>query len=299
VLKSNNNRNTRLSYWFIQIKKEISEAWVYHVCSLLTRRAIGKSHHCKSWIRATSRPSSHKSELEGRNLNFRETTEKEEELEIAASYLDAKPSDIFHSSNPTTKTPKMSSHPDSTGDPSDPFTSLLTLEDTLYTNAYASGTSAGSLAGRIEGRIFGLESGFDKFKALGELHGRSVVWGARILGDANVSQAKQLEVGKEEDESAESIVLPRLKPNSRLTNNTTLLHALTDPLTFSTDNTEDAVADFDDRVRRAGAKAKVIERIVGETATTTGGREGSRDGKEKKLDGASMEDFVAGGRVLR
>jgi hypothetical protein len=43
----------------------------------------------------------------------------------------------------------------------------------------------------------------------------------------------------------------------------------------------------------------VIERIVGETATTTGGREGSRDGKEKKLDGASMEDFVAGGRVLR
>jgi hypothetical protein len=194
--------------------------------------------------------------------------------------------------------------PSTTTDP-DPFASLLILEDTLYTTAYASGTAAGSHAGRIEGRIFGLESGFDKFKALGELHGRSVVWGARCLqsgADAGVANAvNRLEVAKEEerdDKATGMIVLPKLKPNARLTNNTTLLHALTDPLTFSTENTEEAVADFDDRVRRAGAKAKVIERIVGETG---GARDESKEGKgrEKKLDGASMEDFVAGGRVLR
>jgi hypothetical protein len=198
--------------------------------------------------------------------------------------------------------PKMasSSHPSSFSNPDpdpDPFTSLLTLEDTLYTSAYTSGTTAGTLAGRIEGRIFGLESGFDKFRTLGALHGRSVVWGARLLCDAATPTQTHgsIEVQKE-DEATERMQLPRLNTSARLTNHATLLHALTDPLTFSTDNTEDSVADFDDRVRRAGAKAKVIERIVGEGEGIE--RKGG-EGKEKKLDGASMEDFVAGGRVLR
>jgi hypothetical protein len=65
-------------------------------------------------------------------------------------------------------------------DLSDPFDTLLTLEDTLYTTAYSLGVSDGAHAGRIEGRIFGLEKGFDKFAELGQLHGRSVVWGARL-----------------------------------------------------------------------------------------------------------------------
>jgi hypothetical protein len=177
----------------------------------------------------------------------------------------------------------------------DPFDSLLTLEDTLYTTAYSAGATAGSRAGRIEGRIFGLESGFDKFAALGELHGRSVVWGARALA-------------KNDKEDENAITLPKLKDNSRLQNNITLLHALTDPLTFSTENTEEAVADFDDRVKRAGAKAKVIERIVGETVDAKSPLEGSparasggvklNEGKKKGGDD-SMEDFVAGARVLR
>lgn len=192
----------------------------------------------------------------------------------------------------------------------DPFDSLLTLEDTLYTSAYTHGVADGALAGRIEGRIFGLEKGFEKFAELGELHGRSVVWGARALTATNSTTTTETQVVQENEEN-EMTGLPRLPKNPRLANNVTLLHALTDPLTFSTDNTEEAVADFDDRVKRAGAKAKVVERIVGETGTASTAKppDGSpargkarnvklnEGGKGKKGDD-SMEDF-AGSRLLR
>lgn len=139
-------------------------------------------------------------------------------------------------------------------DHDDPFDSLLTIEDSLYTTAFAQGASDGARAGRIEGRVFGLEKGFEKFAALGELHGRSVVWGARL--PSLVQQPGNVEPSTK--------TLPNLAQNTRLRNHVTMLHSLTDPLTFSTDNTEDAVADFDDRLKRAGAKAKVIERSIGE-----------------------------------
>jgi hypothetical protein len=176
----------------------------------------------------------------------------------------------------------------------DPFDSLLTLEDTLYTTAYTSGVSAGSRAGRIEGRVFGLEQGFEKFAALGELHGRSVVWGARAL----TTPTSKAETGNEESK------IPTFHPTStRLVNNITLLHSLTDPETFSTENTEEAVADFDDRVRRAGAKAKVVERIVGENKMMVEGAKSPKRGNEDDKGNAkkgddSMEDF-AGSRLLR
>jgi hypothetical protein len=191
----------------------------------------------------------------------------------------------------------------------DPFDSLLTLEDTLYTSAYDSGVSAGSRAGRIEGRVFGLESGFEKFVALGELHGRSVIWGARALAPTTTSTSttavKSVTLAKSESgevEKDEEINIPTFHPTStRLINNITLLHSLTDPETFSTENTEEAVADFDDRVRRAGAKAKVVERIVGENKMTADGAKSPKSegdkGNAKKGDD-SMEDF-AGSRLIR
>jgi hypothetical protein len=207
-----------------------------------------------------------------------------------------------------------------TSDVSDPFDTLLTLEDTLYTAAYDLGVSDGAHAGRIEGRIFGLEKGFEKFAALGELHGRSVVWGSRLPGltpepntsNVRVANAESQEVDKKESQQR----IPLFSKNERLKNNTTLLHSLTDPETFDTANTEEAVADFDDRFKRAGAKAKVIERIVGEAdiaAASSKSPEGSpargktggpvrvtgqaKKGSGKKGDD-SMEDF-AGSKLLR
>ena len=199
-------------------------------------------------------------------------------------------------------------NPSTTRTPSpDPSDALLNLEDTLYTTAYNLGVSDGAHAGRIEGRIFGLEKGFEKFASLGELHGRSVVWGSRLPGLTSNTVSKE--------EASKS--LPQLKRNERLRNNTTLLHSLTDPLTFDTANTEEGVADFDDRFKRAGAKAKVIERIVGEAesnSASTKSPDGSRSparGKtgpvrvtgQSKAGGAkkgddSIEDF-AGSKLLR
>ncbi|KAI4714327.1 hypothetical protein J4E89_000006 [Alternaria sp. Ai002NY15] len=200
-------------------------------------------------------------------------------------------------------------NPPTTRSPSpDPFDALLTLEDTLYTTAYNLGVSDGAHAGRIEGRIFGLEKGFEKFASLGELHGRSVVWESRLPGLTSSAVSKEEEAGGR--------TLPQLKSNERLRNNTTLLHSLTDPLTFDTANTEEGVADFDDRFKRAGAKAKVIERIVGEADSHTSAKspDGSRSparGKtgpvrvtgQSKAGGAkkgddSIEDF-AGSKLLR
>lgn len=210
--------------------------------------------------------------------------------------------------------------------PEDPFTTLLTLEDNLYTSAYSTGLAAGAKAGKIEGRVFGLEKGFEKFAALGVLHGRSVVWGARLPSPHNPNKEKtEVEHGKIEERgngareentradgpfkgnSAES-VLPLLPPLPRLPPHIILLHSLTDPPTFSTSNTEDAVADLDDRFKRGASKAKLIALLLKEpdSASTlaTFATDGSPrrkmkvvgEGSDRKED--SMEDF-GGARGLR
>jgi hypothetical protein len=211
-----------------------------------------------------------------------------------------------------------STMPSPSTDPTDPFDDLLTLEDTLYTAAYDLGVSDGAHAGRIEGRIFGLEKGFEKFAELGHLHGRSVIWGSRLpdlTSTANLTSPPSRDHNGKDSEERKH--LPRLHTSARLHSNTTLLHSLTDPETFSTSNTEEAVADFDDRFKRAGAKAKVIERIVGETSASTakspdasparsknapvhvaGGQNKTGGGGGTKKGDDSMEDF-AGSKLLR
>jgi hypothetical protein len=235
----------------------------------------------------------------------------------------------------------------------DPFDTLLTLEDTLYTDAYALGTKDGARAGRIEGRIFGLEKGFEKFASMGVLHGRACVWASRLpsspgsrQASSNLSEIRSDSQSTQEPELSPEVPTPRssgsdsksdsnptsdistsqnrklpsLPQNSRIAKNIQTLHSLTDPLTFSTNNTEDSVADFDDRFKRAGAKARLISHSIGETAggaaaeQGSGSESGSSSPRKKggqvrrgvkvvgegsrKGDGQSMEDFV-GARGLR
>ena len=195
----------------------------------------------------------------------------------------------------------------------DPFDDLLTLEDTLYTSAHAQGTTDGARAGRIEGRIFGLEKGFEKFAALGELHGRGAVWGSRIALSTPPNTSPTTSPPNPTDgphaENQQTRLPTIANASTRLTSNTLLLYHLTDPSTFDTSNNETAVADYDDRFKRAGAKAKVIERIVGETSTSANaeqggegasvrgvrieGRKGAKGGKGDD----NMEDF-AGSRLI-
>jgi hypothetical protein len=132
---------------------------------------------------------------------------------------------------------------------SDPFESLLNLEDQFYQSGYAQGEADGHKAGLIEGRSLGLEKGFQKFVESSRLHGKAMVWANR-LPNLRPSQPKQQ--------------LPPLPSNARLEKNVTLLFGLTEPESLSTENTDEAVNDFDDRLKRAQGKAKIIEKAVGE-----------------------------------
>ncbi|KAK5992269.1 hypothetical protein PT974_05670 [Cladobotryum mycophilum] len=107
---------------------------------------------------------------------------------------------------------------------SDPLDDVFTLEDQFYTEGYNQGFKDGAQAGRIEGRSLGMEKGFEKFLESGRLAGRSLVWLNRLPQ-------------KNKTEAAE-------------------------PDTLSTQNTDEAVQDFDDRVKRAQGKAKIVERII-------------------------------------
>ncbi len=143
---------------------------------------------------------------------------------------------------------------------SDPFDGLLDLEEQFYNEGYALGEAEGSKAGRIEGRVFGLEKGFEKFMEAGRLHGRSIVWAGRMPQPA---------ANETIEAAAEPCSLPPVANNPRLEKHIRVLHALSEPVSFSTDNSEEAVSDFDDRLKRAQAKLKIIERLVGDVAPPT------------------------------
>ncbi|KAF2100705.1 hypothetical protein NA57DRAFT_74303 [Rhizodiscina lignyota] len=186
--------------------------------------------------------------------------------------------------------------PESNGDP---FDSLLNLEDQYYSEGYEQGVADGSRAGRIEGRIFGLEKGFEKFVAMGKLHGKATIWTQRLEKIKNQYSSESGPESSKDDqelvpdtalasameeaslndsavklESRDSISSPRtsqvlspLPSRERLERHIRTLHALTEPATFSTQNDEDSVADFDDRLKRAEAKIRLITNLTGDNGT--------------------------------
>jgi hypothetical protein len=175
----------------------------------------------------------------------------------------------------------------------DDFDSLFNLEEEYYTEGYNLGVADGSRAGRIEGRLFGLEKGFEKFAAMGALAGRNAVWEARISDQNSTGTAEQSECK-----------LPKLSGGARLQKHLQTLFALTEAESLSTENNEDSVSDFDDRLKRAEGKVKVIEKLVSEgllvletsrpAASGSANTQERRQIKIKRTDAggeSSMEDF--------
>lgn len=144
------------------------------------------------------------------------------------------------------------------------FDEVLGLEEQFYDDGFRQGYADGLSAGRIEGRTFGLETTFEKYVEAGKLYGKSLVWSNR-LSSSEISQTQKT-----------AATLPPLPANQRLVKHVKVLHALSEAASLSTQNTDDAVSDFDDRLKRGQAKAKVIERITGES-------KGENDGKEEKV----------------
>ncbi|KAH8821119.1 hypothetical protein F5884DRAFT_75058 [Xylogone sp. PMI_703] len=138
-----------------------------------------------------------------------------------------------------------------------PFDEVLDLEEQFYNDGYQQGLADGVKAGRIEGRTFGLEKGFEKYLESGRLHGKSLVWVNRI--------SKSEEEKNEDGTIQKTSVLPPIPETQRLAKHVKVLYALAESDSLSTENTEEAVSDFDDRLKRAQAKVKIIERMIGET----------------------------------
>lgn len=139
----------------------------------------------------------------------------------------------------------------------DPFQELLGLEDEFYKEGYDAGVADSAYAGMIEGKVFGIEKGYEKAMELAKLHGRALVWQARLLNRSTGDSSSSSSLG----------ALPSLESlpsNSRLQKNIENLLTITSRDKLLTDNSDEAVTEFDDKVARAKAKAKIIANVVGE-----------------------------------
>jgi len=155
----------------------------------------------------------------------------------------------------------------------DPFEDLLELEDKFFQEGYAAGVADSTYAGLLEGKVFGIEKGYEKAVELGRLRGRTLVWSMRTVIRDNPGTANR-PGGRQHAESNEIYTssrvaclehkLPEMPRNTRLTKHVASLLVLTDGENIAKDNSDEAVSEFDDRLARARAKAKVIANVVGE-----------------------------------
>ncbi|RYO96796.1 hypothetical protein DL764_007396 [Monosporascus ibericus] len=187
---------------------------------------------------------------------------------------------------------------------SDIFDDVLNLEEQYYREGYENGYRDGAEAGSIEGRSVGLKQGYEKFLEAGRLQGRALVWANRIpkfrdpsspgdelalapgavrtspsssssplpegAGEAAVSSSGRREESSEEGPQSRRRLLPDLTSggsggnSARLEKNVVTLYGMVEPGTLPTRNDDEAVNDFESRLKGAQGKAKIIERAIGE-----------------------------------
>ena len=113
------------------------------------------------------------------------------------------------------------------------------------------------------------------------------IWANRMTGHQKLLDNADGEPGRTHvQDSAESSAVQPSQPfslhampeNQRLAKHLKVLHALAESESLSTENTEEAVSDFDDRLKRAQGKAKIIERIVGENQGDATAVAGTKNG---------------------
>lgn len=144
------------------------------------------------------------------------------------------------------------------------FAEVLLLEQEFFEKAYEEGKSDGEAAGKLEGREIGVNYGFEKFLKLGRLHGKSLILGNRIF----VPQYSLGEVSEESQTSSyfeptpASCLLKPLHNSQKALKHIKDLHKLVDPKTLSFENDEDAISDFNDRLKKANNKERLIKVLI-------------------------------------
>ncbi|KAH0837625.1 hypothetical protein AYO21_11011 [Fonsecaea monophora] len=153
----------------------------------------------------------------------------------------------------------------------DPFDDLLELENDYYQEGYDAGVADSTYAGMIEGKVFGIEKGYEKALELGKLHGRALVWRERLSLFEDVVKMDNAKSEILDSSRLGEVVnrLSQLSDNTRFRRHIDGLYTSSDGSTIVKDNSDDAVTEFDDRVARSKAKAKVIANIVGESLNST------------------------------
>ncbi|KAI9671787.1 MAG: hypothetical protein M1831_003315 [Alyxoria varia] len=174
----------------------------------------------------------------------------------------------------------------------DPFESLFNLEDRYYNIGYRRGRSDGLRQSQLEARVFGIEKGFQKFVEMGELLAKARILEARLLKPSTRAMAsKDEEISSQHNaarpDEQEHGLLP-LPDTPQLRKHIHTLLGMVDPAAYSTENTPDAVSDIDDRIKKAHAKLKIIERLTGEDCTDEPQKKRA-SAPSKQTD--NMEDF--------
>jgi hypothetical protein len=162
----------------------------------------------------------------------------------------------------------------------DPLDDLLNLEENYYQEGYRLGEADGTHAGLVEGKLFGVEKGFERAMDMGRLSGKAEVWRRRFTATtASSSHPTPMSSSSKPEISTEQIPtwpaldawtslsvngLPPLAANARLGKHIDNLLSTTDSASLSSANSDDAVAEFDEHLAKATAKAKVISNIIGE-----------------------------------
>ncbi|KAI0479553.1 DUF1715-domain-containing protein [Xylaria cf. heliscus] len=169
----------------------------------------------------------------------------------------------------------------------DPFDDLLNLEEQYYKEGYEEGLRDGAEAGRMEGYSLGLRKGFEKFVEAGRLQSKAVVWANRMPkyrqrchqrcrqqdsvtkeeekgGAYKVAEGDVEREARQSETSQNNSRLPPIHSNPRLEKNIETLYGLVEPGTLSTNNDDEAVNDFDSRMKGAHGKLRIVERVVGE-----------------------------------
>lgn len=156
-------------------------------------------------------------------------------------------------------------HQDRPAAEDDPFDAALNVESSFHSAGYNQGLVDGAQAGLAEGRSFGMQKGFEKFFESGRLASRSVVWANRLPSAAGASAGAEGTTTPGPNAHAPPSTarsLPPVPNNARLEKNIATLYALVDPKMLSAENTDAAVQDFDDRMKRAEGKVRIIERVI-------------------------------------
>ena len=157
-------------------------------------------------------------------------------------------------------------------DDSDPFDELFGLEDKYYQEGYDQGFQDGLHQSRLEARVFGIEKGYEKFIEMGRLGAKARLWFIELQQAFVPGQSR-------------AMTLRDAGARSRLKKHLDVLLALVDLSTLSTANTDETVSIFDDRLKRAQAKCKVISRMIEEP-----GQEGEKVASETPSK-AQLQDF--------